>query len=175
MRFYYSPEQPQVRQTVSLSANVMEKNGEPLSKGEVTARIAAPSGRVETVTLKSSGEEWGAFAGAFTPTEPGSHQVTLRCKENGAELEAKLFVQGATLEQVGKPARPEVLEELSRVSRGKVLENSEVEEIVRAISELPTPQPKIRRVQLWSHPLVAATLILMFGTFWVWRKVAGLI
>ncbi len=175
MRFYYSPEQPQVRQTVSLSANVMEKNGEPLNQGEVTARIAAPSGRVETVTLKSSGEEWGAFAGAYTPTEPGSHQVTLRCKQNGAELEAKLFVQGATLEQVGKPARPEVLEELSRVSRGKVLEKDAVSEIVRVISELPTPQAKIRRVQLWSHPLVAATLITMLGFFWVWRKAVGLI
>ena len=175
MRFYYSPEQPQVRQTVSLSVNVMEKNGEPLSKGEVTARIAAPSGRIETVALTSSGNEWGAFAGAFTPTEAGSHQVTLRCKENGAELEAKLFVQGATLERVGKPARPEVLEELARVSKGKVLQNVEVDEIVKAVSELPTPTPKIRRVQLWSHPLVAATLITMLGIFWVMRKMAGMI
>ena len=175
MRFYYSPEQPQVRQTISLSANVMEKNGEPLAKGEVSARIAAPSGRIETIAMTSNGNEWGAFSGAFTPTEAGPHQVTLRCKENGAELEAKLFVQGATLERVGKPARPEVLEELARVSKGKVLENGEVKEIVRAISELPTPDPKIRRVQLWSHPLVAATLVTMLGIFWVMRKMAGMI
>ena len=175
MRFYYSPEQPQVRQTVSLSVNVMEKSGEPLSKGQLSARIAAPSGRVETVSLSSSGDEWGAFSGAFTPHEAGPHQVTVRCKENGAELETKLFVQGATLERVGKPARPEVLEELARVSKGKVLQNVEVEEIVSAISELPTPQAKIRRVQLWSHPLVAATLITMLGMFWVMRKMAGMI
>ncbi len=175
MRFYYSPEQPQIRQTVSLSANVMEKNGEPLAKGEVTARIAAPSGRIETINMKSSGEEWGAFNGAFTPKEAGQHLITLRCKENDATLEAKLFVQGATLEQIGKPARPEVLEELSRVSRGKVLQNGEIEEIVRAIEELPTPQPKIRRLQLWSHPLVAATLIVLLGVFWTMRKVVGLI
>ncbi len=175
MRFYYSPEQPQIRQTVSLSANVMEKNGEPLAKGEVTVRIASPSGRIETINMKSSGEEWGAFNGAFTPKEAGQHQITLRCKENDATLEAKLFVQGATLEQIGKPARPEVLEELSRVSRGKVLQNGEIEEIVRAIEELPTPQPKIRRLQLWSHPLVAATLIVLLGVFWTMRKVVGLI
>jgi hypothetical protein len=175
MRFYYSPEQPQIRQTVSLSANVMEKNGEPLSKGDVTARIAAPSGRIETITLSSSGEEWGAFAGAFTPREAGQHAVTVRCKQNDATLETKLFVQGATVEQIGKPARPEVLEELARVSRGKVLQDVQVEEIVRAIEELPTPQPKIRRVQLWSHPLVAATLIVMLGVFWALRKVVGLI
>lgn len=175
MRFYYSPEQPQVRQTISLSVNAMEKSGEPLSSGEVTARITAPSGRVETATLARSSGEWGAFAGTYRPTEPGQHQVLLSCQENGTELQAKLFVQGATLEQVGKPARPEVLEELARVSRGKTLSRPEVSTIIDAIHELPTPQPQVRRVQLWSHPLVASTLILMLGTFWVLRKINGMI
>jgi hypothetical protein len=175
MRFYYSPEQPQIRQTVSLSTNVMEKNGEPLSKGDVTVRISAPSGRVETIALTSSGEEWGAFTSAFTPKEAGQHQITVKCKQNDATLETKLFVQGATVEQIGKPSRPEVLDELARVSQGKVLRNVEVEEIVRAIQDLPTPQPKIRRVQLWSHPLIAATLVTMLGVFWAMRKVVGLI
>jgi hypothetical protein len=174
MRFYYSPEQPQVRQTVALSANVMEKSGEPLSKGQVQARIVAPSGRTETVDMISTGAEWGAFAGAFTPSEPGPHDVVLRCEQNGSELNTKLFVQGATLEQVGKPARPEVLEELSRVTRGRVL-GSDLSEITRAIEQVPEPPTQIRRVQLWSHPLVAATLVLLLGLFWVGRKMVGLI
>src|SRR2546430_1436908 len=59
MRLYYSPDQPQVRQTLSLSANVMERNGEPLSKGDVTARIVAPSGKIETVRFTAAGDEWG--------------------------------------------------------------------------------------------------------------------
>src|SRR5437870_7127890 len=70
-RFYYSPDQPQVRQTVSLHANVMEKNGEPLTKGDVTARIKAPSGKVETLRFTSTGEEWGVFESRFTAVEPG--------------------------------------------------------------------------------------------------------
>ncbi len=122
MRFYYSPEQPQVRQTVALSANVMEKSGEPLSRGDVFARIVAPCGRTETVQMTSTGAEWGAFAGSYTPAEPGAHEVILRCQQNSSELKTTLFVQGSTLEQVGKPARPEVLEELSRVTRGRVLQ-----------------------------------------------------
>lgn len=175
VRFYYSPEQPQVRQTVALSANVMEKNGEPLSHGEVSARIVAPSGRTETVQMASTGAEWGGFAGVFTAAEPGSHAVTIRCPQTGAELQTTLFVQGATLEQVGKPARPEVLEELSRVTRGKVLAGSDLTQIVKAIAEVPEPSAQIRRVQLWSHPLVAATLILLLSAFWIGRKMVGLI
>lgn len=175
MRFYYSPEQPQVRQTISLSANAMEKSGEPLSSGEVIARISAPSGRVETVTLTRTSNEWGAFAGTYRPAEPGEHKILLSCKQNGAELESKLFVQGATLEQVGKPARPEVLEELARVSRGKTLKNPDVAEILAAIDELPTPQAQVRRVQLWSHPVVAAVFVSLMGVFWILRKASGLI
>ncbi len=175
MRFYFSPEQPQIRQTVSLSVNAMEKSGEPLSRGEVVARIAAPSGRIETITLKHNNDEWGAFAGTFRPTEPGEHKVMLSCKQNGAQLESRIFVQGATMEQVGKPARPEVLDEIARVSRGMAIKNADAEAVLRAINDLPAAQPKIRRVQLWSHPLVAGTLIVMLGAFWVMRKVVGLI
>ncbi len=175
MRFYFTPEQPQVRQTVSLSVNAMEKSGEPLSRGEVIARITAPSGRTETITLNHSNDEWGAFAGTYRPSEAGEHRVALSCKENGAQLDARIFVQGATLEQIGKPARPEVLEELSRVSRGQVIKNADSQALLRAIKNMPEIQPKIRRVQLWSHPLVAATLITMLGTFWIMRKVVGLI
>lgn len=175
MRFYFSPEQPQVRQTVALSANVMEKSGEPLNRGELTARIVAPSGRTETVRMDSSGDEWGAFAGSFTASEPGPHQVTLRSPQTEAELQTTLFVQGAVLEQVGKPARPEVLEELARVTRGQVLAGGDLTQIIKAISQVPDPPKEIRRVQLWSHPLVAATLILLLSAFWIGRKIIGLI
>lgn len=175
MRFYFSPEQPQVRQTISLSVNAMEKSGEPLSRGEVVARISAPSGRMETVTLKHSNDEWGAFSGTFRPTEPGQHQVLLSCKQNDAQLESRIFVQGATMEQVGKPARPEVMDEIARVSRGMTIKNADSQAILRAIKGLPGAQPKIRRVQLWSHPLVAAGLVTMLGAFWIMRKVVGLI
>lgn len=175
MRFYYSPEQPQVKQTVALSANVMEKSGEPLSRGTVSARIVAPSGRTDNVQLSSSGAEWGLFAGVFTPSEPGPHEVTLRCKENSSSINTTLFVQGATLEQVGKPARPEVLEELARVTKGKVLDAADLAQITKEISELPEPPTQIRRLQLWSHPLVAGTLVLLMGLFWVGRKMVGMI
>ena len=61
MRLYYSPDQPQLKQTITMNANVMEKSGEPLTKGEVMARIVAPSGKAETIRLSPFGDEWGAF------------------------------------------------------------------------------------------------------------------
>src|SRR5262249_44019402 len=100
MRLYYSPDQPQLDQTLTINANVMERGGEPLSKGDVVARIVAPSGKTDTLRLLSSGDEWGAFSGRFTVKEPGKHDVTLSCKQTGATLDASFFVQGAAGEPV---------------------------------------------------------------------------
>ena len=175
MELYFSPENPPVRQTITLNANVTERSGEPLSKGTVIARIIAPSGRTDTVSMKTTGEEWGAFSGTFTPIETGIHNVTLRCKETGGLLETELDVGGAALERTGKPARPEVIEELARVSRGRVLKSASTDDIIRAIGSVPEPPKQLKRVQIWSHPWMAGLMIVLLGVFWVGRKMVGLI
>ena len=175
MRLYYVPDQPRMNQTLTLHANVMEPGGEPVRQGDVSARITAPSGKSETVRFRSDGEEWGTFAGRFDPKEPGKYQVTLTCKQTGATLETSFHVQGVAAERLGRPARPEVLEEIARVTRGKVIRADKVDEIVRSLADLPEPPPLVRRVQLWCHPAVAGTLVGMLGVFWVGRKWVGLI
>src|SRR5438132_6263171 len=175
MRLYYAPDQPLVRQVVTLHANVVEKSGEPLSKGDVTARIAAPSGKSETVRFTPTGEEWGVFQGRFTALEPGRHQVTLACKQTGATLDTTIYVQGATAERTGKPARPEVLEEIARVTHGKVLAAGKTDQLLKSLANLPDPPPAVRRVQLWSHPALAGMVVLLLAVFWIGRKLVGLI
>ena len=175
MRLYYSPDQPQLGKSVMLKANVMERSGEPLAKGDVAARITAPSGRAQTIQFQSLNDEWGAFTGQYVSDEPGQHRVTLSCKQTGATLEASFFVQGAAKEPVGRPARPEVLEEIARVTRGKVIAAQDVSKILSQLRDLPEPPPIERRLQIWCHPITAGVLISMFGLFWVARKAVGLI
>ena len=175
MRLYYSPDQPQIDRTLTLSANVMDRSGEPLHNGDVTARITAPSGKAQTIGFMSSGDQWGAFSARFVAKEPGKHQVVLACKQTGATLEASFFVQGIATERVGRPARPEVLEEIARVTRGKVIEANRLDEVVSSLASLPDPPASVRRVQVWSHPAMAGLLVTLLGVFWVGRKVIGLI
>jgi hypothetical protein len=175
MRLYFSPEQPQVNQTLTFNANVMESSGEPLAKGNVSVRVISPSGKTQNVQLTAQGGEWGAFSGPFTPTESGQHRLLLRCAETKDSLEASLFVQGGALEKIGKPSRPEVLEELARVTFGESLRLDQLEEALKRLAALPEQPEKIRRVQLWSHPAIAGTLILGMAVFWIGRKWAGLV
>jgi hypothetical protein len=175
MRFYYSPEQPQVRQTVVMKANVMEKSGEPLATGDVLARIVAPSGKSQTVRFSSTGQEWGEFTAPFTPDEAGRYELTLSCKQTSATLQAALFVQGAEIERLGRAARPEVLAEIARVARGQVIEPARLEQVIQSLATLPEPPPDIRRLQLWSHPATIAVMMTLLGLFWIARKMIGLI
>jgi hypothetical protein len=175
IRLYYVPDQPQMRQVLALHANVMEKSGEPLSKGDVTARITGPSGKSELLRFTSSGDEWGMFSGRYTAREPGRHQVSMFVKQTGASLDTSFFVQGVATERVGRPARPEVLEELARVTKGQVIATDRLEDAIRSLAQLPDPPPSIRRVPLWSHPVPAGVLVALLGIFWVGRKIIGLI
>ena len=74
-------------ESVALDARVSQANGEPLSRGEVAARITSPSGVVETVRFAPPAGDtgWGVFASAYTPREPGKHEdnefVLLRVSE----------------------------------------------------------------------------------------------
>lgn len=175
MRLFYTPDQPERGQTLALNAHVMESSGEPLTKGDVIARIVAPSGKTETVRLLAEGDEWGVFQGRYEPQEPGQHLVTLACKETSSTLEAKFFVQGDALELAGKPARPDVMEEIARVTRGQAVQPNEIDRVIESLASLPQPPPTVRRLQLWSHPFAAFLLISLLGVFWIWRKTMGLI
>jgi hypothetical protein len=177
MSLSFAPEQPQLGQALAIDARVAEAGGEPLTRGEVAARIQAPSGAVETVRFVPPGGdgEWGVFAAGFTPSEPGKHAVTLSCRETGDTLDASFFVQGSTAEGLGRAARPEVLAEIAQVTRGRVVRPEEIVGLVEALAALPDPPAAVRRLQLWSHPVVAATLVGLLGLFWIGRKRQGLV
>ncbi|RLS35370.1 MAG: hypothetical protein DWH79_02260 [Planctomycetota bacterium] len=177
MRLLFSPEQPEVGQVVSLDANVSDGVGEPVQSGTVTVLITAPSGATETVRLFAPGEQgaWGVFSGSFTPREPGSHTMVLACAETGDRLEAGLFVQGTPGESPGGAARPDVLEEIARLTHGSTATPDALQELLVKLRDLPENPPDVRRERLWAHPLALATVVGLLGLFWVGRKWQGLV
>jgi hypothetical protein len=173
MRLFYSPDRPLVDTVVTLNANVMSSQGEPLQRGNVTVQAVAPSGNSETLKLRANGDEWGLFTGSFTPQERGEYRMVLACRENNATLETEISVHGLDRERIGQPARMDVLEEIARISRGKMVGRDDLDELVAEIAALPEPEPIVRRLRLWCHPMWAGCLVLLLGIFWSGRKMVG--
>jgi hypothetical protein len=173
MRLFYSPERPQIAESVRLHANVAAVDGEPLQDGTVFVHVVAPSGQSQSVRLIPQGDEWGLFSNSFTPDERGKYRLTLECQENDSTLETTLDVQGTVREKIGRPARFDVLREITQLTNGRLVRTGEITTMFEQIAQLPEPTRDLRRFRLWCHPVWVAIVILLLALFWISRKMMG--
>ncbi|MDG1891985.1 MAG: hypothetical protein P8L18_11805 [Verrucomicrobiota bacterium] len=175
VRLTYTPEKPEMGQTVYLSATIMDRSGYPLQEGRVMASVTTPGGGKETLEMQPEDGGWGVFRATIEAREAGMHLLKIRSSEEGRELETRLEILRPMVEKVGQPAREDVLKEIARVSRGKQVDTSGLEELVEQISVLPEPKPIEIRLRLWSHPVWGGLLLAMMSIYWVGRKYFGLV
>ncbi|MCU0748723.1 MAG: hypothetical protein MUF13_04165 [Akkermansiaceae bacterium] len=174
VRVFFTPERPEPGATVTINANAFDANGAPLDKGTVAIDLTAPDGRTQRIELQKNDTAWGAFSGRFKVDLPGTWK--LRATASVAEdkpLETTLLAQGVVIEKTGQPARPEVLEELARVSRGRVIQPDQLADLIKEITALPEPRPLESRIPLWSHWATLVAIIVLLGIFWTGRKLNG--
>ena len=174
MRLFYSPNRPRVDDVVTLNANVMDSLGGPLAEDSVIVQAIFPSGVTQAVRLQPSKEDaWGLFTGAFTPKESGNYRLVATSAETGASIQTDLSVHGLNRERQGRLARFDVLDEIAKITEGRLVPVSDVQSLLDSLATLPEPEPIVHRIRIWSHPLWAAFLILLLGLFWIGRKMAG--
>jgi hypothetical protein len=174
VRLYFTPERPEPGATVTLNANAFDPNGAPLKEGTVAVDLTSPDGRTQRIELQKNETAWGAFSGRFKVDLPGAWK--LRAAATGAEdkpVETTILAQGVEIEKIGQPARPEVLEEMAKVSRGRVIQPAQLADLIREITALPEPRPLENRIPLWSHWGTVAALVTLLGIFWIGRKWNG--
>ncbi len=174
VRLFYTPERPEPGATVTLNANAFDANGAPLKDGSVSVDITSPDGKSERIELQKNESEWGAFTGRFKVALPGAWK--LRATASGADdlpTETTILAQGTDIEKTGQPARPAVLEEIAKVSRGRSILPGQLPDLIREIDALPEPRPLENRIPLWSHWATVVVLVFLLGVFWVGRKLNG--
>ena len=66
-----------------------------------------------------------------------------------------------------------MLAELSRVSRGKLVEASQLKALAQEIYDLPEPRPQIIPESQWDKWYIAAALVGLLSIFWIGRKLNG--
>jgi hypothetical protein len=175
LRVFYSPDRPTADNVVTLHATVLDPTGAPASHSTVTAELVDPRGRSQQLRFQPVGEDWGLYTSRVTPDQIGSYRLKLRCRETAAILETVLEVQGESKEVAGKPARPDVLQEIARVTKGEDIPYYEMSRLCDLVMQLPPPEPAVRRKQIWASPYWAGTLIGSMALFWIGRKAAGAI
>ena len=176
IRLFYSPDRPHVDDVLTLNANVMDNVGGPMDRGKVTVQAISPAGKTKTIRLQPGTEDTlGLFVGTFVPKESGNYRLVATSSETGASVQTDLSVQGLNREQQGRLARFDVLDEIAKITDGKLVSIAEVGNLLDHLAALPEPEPIVKRTQIWAHPLWGGLIILLLGLFWVARKMAGTI
>lgn len=174
VRLYFTPERPVPGDTVTFNANAFDKNGAPLQEGTVNVDATAPDGTVRRIALEKNDTAWGSFSGRLRIDLPGEWKLRASIDEPDAEpVETKLLAQGEELEQTGQPARPEVLDEMARITRGRMISPDQLPALIKEIEALPEPRPIENRIPLWSHWVSVALVVLLLTAFWIGRKLNG--
>lgn len=174
MRLFYSPDRPHIDDVLMLNANVNDTLGGPLKKGVVIVQAISPSGKTQTIRLQpGGGDAVGLFTGSFVPEEAGTYRLVASSTETGGSIETDLSVQGLNREQQGRLARFDVLEEIAKITDGKLVSVSEISSLLDYLAALPEPEPIVHRTRIWAHPIWAGLLILLLGLFWIARKMTG--
>ncbi len=174
MRVFFNPERPQPGDTVTLNANAFEPDGSPLRDGSVSVDLTSPDGRSQRLSLEKLESTWGSFSGRFKVDQPGTWKLrVINHNDESNPLETNLIAQGSEIEKTGQPARPEVLEEITRITRGRIIQPDQIPSLINEINALPQTRPIISRTPLWSHWATLTALIALLATFWTARKLSG--
>jgi hypothetical protein len=174
VRVFFNPERPQPGDTVTLKANAFEPDGSPQRDGSVSVDLTSPDGRSQRLSLEKLESTWGSFSGRFKVDQPGTWKLRVtNHNDESNPLETSLIAQGSEIEKTGQPARPEVLEEITRITRGRIIQPDQIPSLINEINALPQPHPIISRTPLWSHWATLTALISLLATFWTARKISG--
>ncbi|TAG08419.1 MAG: hypothetical protein EAZ42_10720 [Verrucomicrobia bacterium] len=175
LRLFFNPERPEPGALVTLNVNAFDENGAPLENGSVLAEIIAPNQASNVLDLEKNEGSWGSFGGRFRLDQPGEWKI--RASIAGSKesaVEAAIVSQGIEIEKTGQPARPEVLEEMAKISLGRMIQPDQVASLIREIHSLPEARAHESRVSLLGHWATMAAMIALLACFWIGRKIIGL-
>ncbi|PQJ30230.1 hypothetical protein BSZ32_02870 [Rubritalea profundi] len=174
IRLYYSPDRPRPADVVTLKANAFDSNGAPLTDGSIYVDVTSPNGEKSRIELTRSAEAWGSYSGRTRISLPGEWKLSAGIVNDAdATVETTIIAQGDVLEKTGQPARPEVLEEMARVTGGEVIMAKDIKDIANRINALPIKKPQEESIPLWAQIASMITLIVLLALFWTLRKLNG--
>jgi uncharacterized membrane protein len=175
VRLFHTPERPVQGDTVELRVTAFDAAGFPLENTALQCRVTAPGAEARDLDLRAESGGWGTYEGSFAATTAGEHVLHLHNPEGTVSFETKLEVMPKTREPIGRPARHDVLREVSRLTDGRFGDVQHAKEVLSSLQSMPERERQARRTRLWCTWWWGLIPLLLMGIHWVSRKAAGLI
>lgn len=139
-------------------------------------RVVGPDGKVEEATLTRVTEQSSRFVATVHPQLSGVHRVELDAPGMKPEkITGRFAVYDMSMEALDTSARPETLKAICDATGGECLAMNDQEKLLDHIRNTRAAALTDRKVDyVFDHPLVFASIVLLFGLEWFFRRRWGL-
>lgn len=172
--------------SVRLTAFVRGADFEPRENADVKFQVTSPDGQKFEMTAEPSDTEPGVFESAISTTVAGAWKATataLVAEEATADRPASNEPLTASLGWAYQPDQKEMrsvavnrtlLDEVSRITKGKTIELDELETLTASLPQSSAPLTEIWSWPIWHSWWVFATALACLVTDWTLRRRSGL-
>jgi uncharacterized membrane protein len=173
-----SPDRVERGDPVAITAEVLDTEYLGINDGRITARVTAPSGRVEEVPMEWTVEHQGEYRARFTPAEDGIYRVAVGgTTKDGLDVgrgESSLRVAPSDAEYFDAAMRAPLLERIAEETDGRFFRASDTSALVDAITYSGRGITVVEERELWDMPILLLALLGLMGGEWLFRRARGL-
>jgi hypothetical protein len=167
-----------VGQKVKVTAQVLDRDFEPLRAAEVRARIESESGELLITKLTPVEQVPGRFEGEQTVSAPGRYRVMLEVDEPGLEPEMvshDFLVKRSNREFENPRMRRDELKNFAESTDGEYFDLNRAKFLPDVIRRLKAGTIREVSDELWNAPLLFSVFCLLFVSELGYRKLRKLL
>lgn len=173
-----APDRVQKGDPVTLTAEVVDAEYRGINDGRITARVTAPSGRVDDVPMDWTVEHEGEYRARYTPTEDGVHKIsvggTTKAGTDVGRGVALLRAAPSDAEYFDAAMRAPLLERIAGETDGRFFRAADASRVVDAITYSGRGITVVEENDLWDLPLALMLMLALMAAEWLVRRRRGL-
>jgi uncharacterized membrane protein len=173
-----TPDRVQRGEPITLTAEVVDPEYKGINDGRITARVTAPSGKVEDVPMDWTVEHDGEYRARFTPAEDGLYKVSLGgTTRDGKETgrgSMTVRVAPSDAEYFDAAMRAPLLQRVAEDTEGRYYAAKDAAAVVDAITYSGKGITVVEERELWDMPVNLILLLGLMGSEWLYRRSRGL-
>jgi hypothetical protein len=173
-----TPDRVQRGEPIALTAEVVDPEYKGINDGRITARVTAPSGKVEDVPMDWTVEHDGEYRARFTPAEDGLYKVsvggTTRDGKDTGRGSLTVRVVASDAEYFDAAMRAPLLKRVAEQTEGRYYAAKDAAAVADAITYSGKGITVVEERELWDMPVNLILLLGLMGSEWLYRRSRGL-
>ena len=164
-------------ETVTLTADVVDRTHVELNNAQVVAHVTTPSGEPIELPMQWTGERDGEYRATFTADTPGIYESRVEASNGGTTLgsgTAHLRAAPGDSEYFDAAMRAPLLRRIAEETGGRYYAGDDASALLEDIKYTGRGVTVVEERELWDMPMLLLLLLALMVGEWSYRRRVGL-